>query len=250
MCRSPWEHNHHQWFGGIVQQFPKIWCHVAESEAESKQIRNRMTHIKKSHPGALYVKIPIENGREVWFTTHQPDPGAKLKTADEARQAMRYAIQDIPAKQKIGCSRVLKYEHMRESSTGEWETVPHQPPLTRTEWDRIRAVLAERKIAYTIQDFAQLERRNLDFMVPMGWNARDVLSLYREMVDDLPEVELWGQDESAACLHAWQDVTGHDGRTRRQCGECGRFYGYVVIDKTRNLDPGPEAPRPLQLKLA
>jgi len=190
MCKSPWEQNRIAWFTGIVQQFPEVWLLVANDEAESTRIRNHISYLSRKTENVYYIKVPIAGCKVVWLCSHKFSEDAKLKTTDEATSALRYAIPDVPEKQRIGCTRSLAYEHSREQSTGEWTVVQDQPPLTKSTWDLICDALHAREIDYTISDSVEFERKNLDFHIPDDWNDRDVAELYRDMVDGwMPEVE-------------------------------------------------------------
>jgi hypothetical protein len=189
LCRAPWETNRIAWFGGIVQQWQEISSLVTSND-DDKRTQNKIAYLAKKHEGVYYVRVPMSDGKTLWLCNHRFHDDAKIKTQAEARTALQYAIPDVPEKQRIGCTRALAYEHAREQSTGEWERVPDQPPLTKTTWDRIRDALTDREIAYEITDLDEYERRNLDYRIPAEWTDRDVADMYRDMIDGwMPEVD-------------------------------------------------------------
>lgn len=212
-CKTPWEQNHISWFGGVVGQFPEVWCLVADSD-QDKRLQNRIAYLAGKHERVYYVRVPISNAKSLWLCTHKFNDDAQLKTSDEALAAIKYAVPEVPEKQRIGCSRALAYEHAREQTTGEWTVVPDQPPLTDATWHRIRDTLAEREIHYTINDSIQYERRNLDFRIPVDWTDRDTAELYRSMVDGwMPEIE-WQSNRGPKAERKHLQLCGPPGRKR------------------------------------
>ena len=177
-CKHIWRKDRLEWFFGVVSQFQEIFSTTTSTPAESKAVYQKIVRRAAKGENAIYVKIPLASGQELWLT-NCPTKTSKQIDLHQLEEALDYAIADVPPGRRIGCTRGLAFYKAKEPPTGEWKRDEHQPGLARVSMDRLAAAIKEHFGKVRDKDVCEKEKRSLTYEAP---SMEAVQKMYRDAI--------------------------------------------------------------------